>query len=78
MDDVRGWGGGERRQGGGERLPGLLEVSSRLSIVEGVGDGSYCTSRDGGAGEGAAFCCGIRASRRDRGKQAQMIDAKRS
>jgi hypothetical protein len=50
MDDVRGWGGGERRQGGGERLPGLLEVSSRLSIVEGVGDGSYCTSRDGGGG----------------------------
>jgi hypothetical protein len=48
MDDVRGWGGGERRQGGGERLPGLLEVSSRLSIVEGVGDGNYCTSRDGG------------------------------
>jgi hypothetical protein len=74
MDDIRGWGG-ERRQGGGERLPGLLEVSSRLSIVEGLAMGATARA---GTGEGAAFCCGIRASRRDRGKQAQMIDAKRS
>jgi hypothetical protein len=63
---------GRLRRGGREEARGFLEVSSRLSIVEGLAVGA--TARAGTEG-GGSILLWHRSSRRDRGKQAQMINA---